>query len=131
MKSPMKRNKTVLIVEDDDAIVNVLRDKLVRDGLTVRTAKNGREGLRTLLNDGIDLAVVDLLMPEMDGWEMLRKYRSERKRDGMPVLIFTNAGDVSEGPEELTRLGVVDVVIKAEMSLSEVAKKVEDLLKRP
>jgi CheY-like chemotaxis protein len=76
------RKKTVLIAEDENFIAKALMHKLVAAGIEVRIAKNGLEGLKMLQDDGIDLALVDILMPRMDGLNMLREFQKGKKKEG-------------------------------------------------
>ena len=106
----------VLVVDDDPAVRTTVRLVLERDGHKVSVAADGRAGLATLAPGGIDLLVVDLFMPGMDGLEMLREVR-KHKAD-LPVIVMSGTspgGPGLEGPDFLAmaiKLGAVRSVQK-------------------
>ena len=79
----------VLVVDDDDSIRMMIHATLARSGYEVREARNGREALAEMGNAGIDLVVLDLMMPVMSGWDLLavRATRPELRR--IPVIVAT------------------------------------------
>ncbi len=92
--APGDSARTVLIVEDDAAARRVLRQELKKGGWRVIEAANGRIALEQLAQHPPDLILLDLMMPEMDGFEFLEELR---KRDGGPA--HPRRGDHREGPE--------------------------------
>jgi DNA-binding NtrC family response regulator len=101
--------KTVLIADDEKNIRTSLGVAFRLDGYEVRTVENGRQALEAVERGGIDLIVLDLQMPELDGMETLRELR--RREHGVPVMILTAHGTV-ETAVEATRLGAFDFVEK-------------------
>jgi adenylate cyclase len=101
----------VLLVEDDDATRATIRQMLTRDGWEVSEAGNGREALERLEAGRPDAIVLDLMMPEMDGFEFLAHLRNHPQWRTVPVLVAT-AVELSE--EDLVRLNgqVVQVIRK-------------------
>lgn len=90
----MVRKKLILIVDDEPAIIRLVRAKLQADGYAVITANRGEEALELLRQDRPDLVILDLMMPGMDGHETLRRIRS---RDPLPVIMLTaRAGDADK-----------------------------------
>ncbi|HIE52237.1 MAG TPA: response regulator transcription factor [Armatimonadetes bacterium] len=83
--------KRILVVDDDEHVLKVCRDVLATAGYTVVTASNGREALERLRRESFDLAIVDLMMPVMNGYELLRALREEISSD-LPVAILTGYG---------------------------------------
>lgn len=79
-------SKTILVVDDEPRLVNVARGYLVQEGYRVVTASNGREALFAARDCQPDLIVLDLMMPEMDGWEFMRLHRQERPT---PIIMLT------------------------------------------
>ncbi len=73
-------NERVLIIDDDPGLLTLLRLGLERDGFEVLTAQGGKEGLRKAYDYHPDLIVLDILMPEMDGWEVCQWRPSRRRR---------------------------------------------------
>ncbi len=87
--------KRLLIVDDEAAILEALQDVLSLEGYEVVTAYNGAEGLRRVHEAQPDLVLLDLMMPVMDGREMLRRLREDPTLDGLPVVVMS-AGRISE-----------------------------------
>jgi DNA-binding response OmpR family regulator len=81
-----KMQKTVLVVDDEVRLVNLVRGYLEQDGYIVHSATNGREALFVAREQRPDLIVLDLMMPEMDGWEFMRLHRQEYNT---PVIMLT------------------------------------------
>jgi two-component system alkaline phosphatase synthesis response regulator PhoP len=79
----------VLVVDDDHSIVNWLKEALSANGFTVRGAYNGGEALVLAREDTPDLIIVDLKMPDMDGYEVIRKLRQDSTTSAIPVIIIT------------------------------------------
>lgn len=119
--------KKILIVEDDLMLLNVLAEKLVKDGFEVFKAKDGEEGLTECFSKQPDLILLDVIMPKMDGVTMLKKLREEEKFVATPVILLTNVG---YGPQidEAIKHGVQDFLVKANWRLEDVVAKVKQKL---
>ncbi|MER5706484.1 response regulator transcription factor [Streptomyces sp. NPDC042898] len=115
----------LLIVEDDPDLALALRVLLTRHGYEVSVAADGREGLRLLFAERPALMVLDLLLPELDGWEVL-----DRTRDmsDLPVLVLSGLGDVDDRVRGL-RSGADDYLVKP-FDRTELLARVEALLRR-
>jgi DNA-binding response OmpR family regulator len=113
----------IAIIEDDQAISQMYRIKFESEGFTVDTAENGKLGLELIENMRPDIILLDLMMPEMNGEEMLIQLR---KQDwgNIPVIILTNVGE-QEIPDVARQLGVNKFILKADMT----PKQVVDLVK--
>ena len=98
---PAGQGQTLLLVEDNDAAIIQLTDLLHRQGYHVRTARNGREALAQISSGPPDAMILDLMMPEVDGFQVLKAIRNVESTASLPVLILT-AKIVS--PEELSFL---------------------------
>ena len=94
----------VLIVDDDERVREYVRVNLEMEGYTVREAGNAEEGLGVLEEVSPDLVLLDVMMPEVDGWEMLRRVQEQHGVGTIPVVMFS--GKVDEGAaEEATARG--------------------------
>jgi excisionase family DNA binding protein len=94
---------TVLIVDDDPRLREVIRVNLEYDGMVVKEASTAEEGLRALEGgDPPDLVMLDVMMPGMDGWEMLRRVREQHGLESLPVIMFSGKAD---GGREKARAG--------------------------
>jgi DNA-binding response OmpR family regulator len=115
----------VLVVDDDDDIRTLVVTLLTRAGITVRDAPNGREGLREFHSWRPDLVVLDVSMPELDGWSVLDRIRD---MSAVPVLMLTARGDELERVRGL-QAGADDYVVKP-FGKQELVARVQALLRR-
>jgi CheY-like chemotaxis protein len=106
----------VLIVEDDAATRAVLRRSLEKEGWTVTEADNGRVGLERLTGTPPALVLLDLMMPEMDGFEFLDELRSRNSTDSPPVVVIT-AKDLTDADRRRLNGGVRGVVQKRSQNI--------------
>ena len=118
----------VAIVEDDQAIAQMYRIKFEQDGYTVETAENGKLGLALAESMKPDIILLDLMMPEMRGDEMLAALRKTDWGKDIKVVILTNVGE-QEIPEAVKKLNVEAVILKADMTPRQVADLVKAHLK--
>jgi two-component system response regulator MprA len=117
----------ILIVEDDLALSGALENKLVAEKFKVLTAKDGHEGLESALKNKPDLILLDLIMPRMNGIEMLRKLREGKWGRTVPVLVLTN-DDNPESMHQSLKDNAIDYLIKADWDLENVIKKIKTKL---
>lgn len=118
----------IAIVEDDPAIAQMYRFKFETEGFTVETAENGRLGLELAKSMKPDIILMDLMMPEMNGDEMLEKMRATAWGKHIKVVVLTNKGE-QEIPPRVRELGVSAVILKADMTPRQVAELVQNKLK--
>lgn len=118
----------IAIVEDDQAIAQMYRFKFEAEGFTVETAENGALGLELAKSLKPDIILLDLMMPEMNGDEMLEKLRATPWGKNIKVVILTNKGE-QEIPPRVKELGVTAVILKADMTPRQVAELVQNKLK--
>lgn len=83
---------TIMVVDDYPVTQRMLTYQLYKKGYSVVTASNGREALDTLDGLSVDLMIVDLVMPTMDGLTMLRHLRADDRYEGIPVVMLTSSG---------------------------------------
>jgi DNA-binding response OmpR family regulator len=117
----------IAIVEDDLAISQMYRIKFEAEGFTVDTAENGKLGLELVEKMKPDVILLDLMMPEMNGNEMLAAMRKTDWGKDIKVVILTNMGE-QEIPEDVKQLGVSAVILKADMTPRQVADLINKLL---
>jgi len=82
-------SKKVLIVDDEEVIRKLLRIHLVKWGYEVREAVDGTQAIEQIGKDDFDLLICDILMPNMDGWQVLKEVKSNPKTKDMPVIVLT------------------------------------------
>jgi len=114
----------IAIIEDDQAISQMYRFKFEAEGFTVETAENGRLGLALAESMQPDIILLDLMMPEMTGDEMLELLRDTPWGKKVKVIILTNMGE-QEIPARVKELGVSGVILKADMTPRQVADVVK------
>jgi DNA-binding response OmpR family regulator len=117
----------IVIVEDEQAIAEMYRFKLQQAGYEVQCALNGQEGLILAKDFQPNLILLDLMMPKMNGEEMLRKLRATDWGKDIKVIILTNMGE-QEIPPEIKSLGVSGIVLKSDMTPRQVAELVKKQL---
>ena len=117
--------KTVLVVDDKANVRQLLHDYLTEQGFHVVTATNGREALYTARDIAPDAILLDIMMPEMDGYEFLQAYRRERN---VPVIIITAREDETDAVLGL-ELGADDYIIKP-FRMRELVARIRAVLRR-
>ncbi len=118
----------ILIIEDEKILVDVLSKKIENEGYEVISAEDGKEGLDKIEKDVPDLILLDIVMPRMDGYEVLTALHNKFGKDKMPpVIIISNSGQPVE-IEKAKDLGAKDFIIKAQFTPEEVLSKVNKLL---
>ena len=117
----------IAIIEDDQAISQMYRFKFEAEGYSVETAENGRLGLELAENMKPDIILLDLMMPEMSGDEMLAAMRKTAWGKSIKVVILTNKGE-QELPPAVKSLDVSAVILKADMTPRQVAEVVKKTL---
>lgn len=123
------KNKTILLVEDDQLIGEMYETKLKIAGARVIRASNGEEGLDKLKKETVDLIITDLMMPRIGGYEMLQRLKKSREDKDIPVIILTNLTDRPEDTKKIKELGVADYIIKSNIHLKDLIKKIAILLR--
>jgi len=119
--------KKILFIEDESALQKTLSDYLKKEGYEVISALDGESGLRLAQTQKPDLILLDLILPKMDGFEVLRKLMENPETKEIPVIILTNL----ERMEDIGRaleLGAKTYLVKANYTLKEVTEKVKKAL---
>ncbi|WP_194544304.1 response regulator transcription factor [Paenibacillus sp. JZ16] len=116
----------ILIVDDDEKIISMLRRGLAFEGYDVLTASNGAEGLKVILSEDPDVVVLDVMMPQVDGFEALRRLREGGSTT--PVLMLTAKDEVENRVKGLDA-GADDYLVKP-FALEELLARVRALLRR-
>lgn len=119
--------KKLVIVEDDQYILKALQIKLAQMGIEIFTASDGAEGLTLIQKEKPNLVLLDLILPKMHGFEVLRALKKNNDTKDIPVIILSNLGQDTEKEEGL-QLGALDYFIKADTSLEEIYKKINVFL---
>lgn len=119
--------KIVLIVEDDDFLRSLAVTKLQKEGFEVEVATEGQSGLQKVLDIKPDLLLLDLMLPNLDGFGIMEKLQGNEVMNNMPIVVFSNLGsddDISRGME----LGAKEYLVKSSFTLDELILKVNEVL---
>lgn len=117
----------IAIIEDDIAISQMYSMKFETEGFTVGVAENGKLGLELIESMKPDIVLLDLMMPEMNGDQVLAELRKKDWGKDLKVIILTNMGE-QEAPEILKSLNVSAFIVKADMTPKQVADLVKEKL---
>jgi len=123
----MSQKKVILLVEDDEFLAELYATKLNLEGFEVHLASDGEKGLKLLKEKKPDLVLLDIIMPKMDGFEVLKMIKADKTIKDTPVILLTNLSQKDEVKKGL-ELGAVDYLIKAHFMPSEVVKKIKGAL---
>lgn len=118
---------TILIVDDNKELCDLLTDGLTGEDLGVIQAYDGEAGLAKALAEHPDLILLDVMMPKMDGWEMLERLRADEWGKDAEVVMLTNAGDMESISKAVDR-GTFEYLIKTELDIEDVLAKVKEKL---
>ena len=118
----------VLVVEDEEALAKVLKLRLEIEGFDVRAAGDGQEAMEMIAQQRPDIVVCDLMMPVMDGKQVTRAIKSDKKLKSIPVLILSALKRQQE-MDELKRLGADDFAAKP-FDSKELTARIRGLLKK-
>ncbi len=121
------KHATVAIIEDDIALVQMYRTKFELEGYQVETAGDGVLGLALLEQFHPDVILLDLMMPNMGGVDMLAQYRKKFGDSKSKIIVLTNMGNDTV-IKQVKELGAVDYIVKAEMTPKQVTEKVKAIL---
>ena len=117
----------ILMIEDDVFMSDLLGQALDKAGFEVAAAKSGTEGVDKFKEAKPDIILLDLLLPDQNGFEALRQIRRLPHGPETKVLVLSNLAKESNG-EEAKRLGAVDYMVKANFSLDEIISKIREVL---
>jgi len=120
--------KKILIIEDDKFLRELISQKLLKEGYDIIEATDGEKGIENANKEKPDLVLLDLILPGIDGFEVLAKLKADPKLSDIPVIILSNLGqktDIEKGIE----MGAVDYLIKAHFTPGEIVEKIAAVFK--
>ncbi|NIP33050.1 response regulator [Candidatus Saccharibacteria bacterium] len=123
-----KKQKEILVIEDDQFLVKIYQSKFKKEGFAVRVAFDGEEGLKEIKKKLPNIIILELILPNLDGFSFLEKIKKEPKTAGVPVIILTDLGqkdDIERGME----LGAVEYFVKADTPLSKIINTIKKHIK--
>ena len=117
---------TILITEDEEFLASILNSKLIKAGYKTVKAKDGDEAIRFAIETKPDLILLDVMMPKMNGFEMLKGLKNNQQTKNTPVILLTNVGE--ENANQGLDLGAVAYLVKAHYDVKDIVKKVKEIL---
>lgn len=123
----MASKSCVLVVDDDVILLKKMVSMLSEAGYDVIQAENGKDGLNLALKNKPDLIIADLIMPEMDGFEMIDKLREDEWGNTVKVIVFTNADDIESLSKTIEDRNC-DYFIKTDWHIEDIVDKVKEKL---
>lgn len=130
MATSSRTKPSILLVEDDTFLAGMYVTKLTMEHFQVELATDGAMGLAKAEEMHPDLILLDILLPKMNGFDVLKQIKADPKMKDIPVILLTNLGqksDVTQGFD----LGAADYLIKAHFMPSEVVEKIKHLIRQP
>lgn len=118
----------ILIIEDDKFLRELISQKLLREGYDIIEAVDGEKGIEEVKKEKPNLILLDLILPGIDGFEILAKIKADPKISKIPIIILSNLGqkaDIQKGLE----MGAVDYLIKAHFTPGEIVEKIRQVIK--
>lgn len=125
--APTPRGANILLIEDDQFLAKILGKTLESNGYNVTYAITGKEGLAKVERANPKLIILDIILPDIDGFELLGKFKANRKVKDVPVVIVSNLGQ-EEDVQRGMSLGAADYIIKSDLSLDDIVAKVQKYL---
>lgn len=114
----MNAKRTILLVEDEESLRSVMKQSLLQHGFAVDVAVDGEEGLAAVRAGRADLVLLDVILPKMDGFEILNALTMAEKRKA-PIILFSVSTEPLP-PEKLKELGVADWIVKSDINPNDV-----------
>jgi DNA-binding response OmpR family regulator len=122
-----KRKKKILIIEDDIAISAMYQVKFEKSGYRAYIANDGSIGLTLAKEEFPDLILLDVIMPQLDGFSVLEELKKDEETKNIPVIMLTNLG-TEEDKERGRKLGAIDYWIKVDIDPAKVSEQIEKYL---
>lgn len=121
--------KSILIIEDDSFLQGLEATKLEKEGYKVITASSGEEAIKKINEPNIDVILLDLILPDFDGFEILKKIRVTEVLKNIPVIVFSNLSEET-AIKKAEELGSTDFMVKSNFTLDELVKHIKTVLKK-
>lgn len=126
MDSPQVK-KRILVIEDDDFIREMYEGELIRAGFEVSVAASGEEGLKILPQAQYDLVLLDILLPGINGLEVLKQIKQDPKNQNLKVVLLTNLGQDTTIKEGF-KIGAIGYLIKAAYNPDQIIQEVKNFI---
>jgi DNA-binding response OmpR family regulator len=118
----------ILIIEDDPFLQGLEASKLTKDGFDILVASSGDEALEKINEPNINLILLDLVLPNFDGFQVLEKVRATEAIKTLPVIVFSNLSEAKD-VQKAKDLGATDFMVKSNFTLDELVERIKMILK--
>lgn len=125
----VRKTTKILVVEDEGSLLDLYEFALIKEGFEVITCTNGEDGIALAIEHKPDLILLDILMPKVDGFSMLKEIKNLPDTKKIPVIIFSNLSQKEE-IEKGFKLGAEDYIVKTSVTPEELIRKVKEFLKK-
>jgi len=119
--------RKILIIEDDTFLQDLEANKLKKDNYEIITASTGNEALEKINTPDIDLILLDLILPGVDGFDILKKIKETENLKKIPVIVFSNLSE-DKDIERADKLGAAQFMVKSNFSLDELSERINKIL---
>jgi DNA-binding response OmpR family regulator len=120
--------KKILIIEDDSFLQGLEATKLKKENYDIVVASTGEEGMEKIKEPGVDLILLDIILPQFDGFEILKRVRDVESTKNIPVIVFSNLSEEKD-IEKAKALGATDFMVKSNFTLDELVEHINKILK--
>ena len=120
-------SKKILFIEDESALQKTFGEILRQEGYEMISALDGETGLRLAKSEKPDLILLDLILPKMPGFDVLKKLKEDNETKDIPVIVLTNLEDIKD-VDRAIELGATTYLVKAKYSLEEIVEKIKKAL---
>ena len=121
--------KKILIIEDDPFLSEMYAAKFIENGFEAEVSSDGKSGLVKIEDFHPDLVLLDIVLPKMDGFEVLKKIKEKEELKEIPIVLLTNLGQKNEVEKGIV-LGAEEYIIKAHFTPTAVVAKVNEILNK-
>ena len=126
--SENNRTALLLIAEDDQFYANLYKTKLEKEGFAVVISTNGSETMQLIEKNKPNLIILDIVMPELDGFEVLKQLKQKPDFKNVPVIVLSNLGQ-QEDIDRALSLGAFRYIVKSNVSIHDMVESVEEALR--
>jgi DNA-binding response OmpR family regulator len=118
----------ILLIEDEEMLASMYKTKFEKEGFSIDTASDGEAGIEKAKTGKFGVILVDIIMPKLDGFAVLKQLREMEQYKETPILLLTNLGQ-NEYIEKGKKLGASDYLVKANFTPSQVLEKIQSVSK--
>lgn len=119
----------ILLIEDEEMLSAMYKMKFSKSGIEVDIANDGETGLNKAMQGDYDAVLVDIILPKIDGFAVIKALRVDAKYKDKPIILLTNLGQ-DEDIEKGKKFGASDYLVKANFTPSQVVKKIGDIINK-